>query len=149
MRVSVREVIDAEDERPGPVVWLQPDEREVSTARAFVADAVAALGLSGDADVSLLTSELVSNAVEHAVTERIAVGVSRRGNRARVEVHDQDPARPHLQHPDPRRAGGVGLQLVDALAQAWGVDEIADDGKVVWFEIELPSAPTPTLAGPG
>jgi hypothetical protein len=28
-----------------------------------------------------------------------------------------------------------GLALVDAVAVRWGIDIIADDGKVVWFEL--------------
>ena len=35
-------------------------------------------------------------------------------------------------------AGGFGVRLVDELAASWGVDDLVEDGKCVWFEIELP-----------
>ena len=34
--------------------------------------------------------------------------------------------------------GGRGLPLVSALSAAWGV-QLADDGKVVWAELDVPS----------
>ena len=36
---------------------------------------------------------------------------------------------------DPARVGGLGMRLIDELAADWGVAQVTDDGKVVWFEI--------------
>jgi anti-sigma regulatory factor (Ser/Thr protein kinase) len=85
----------------------------------------------------LLTSELVSNVVLHArtpveLTVRSAQGV------LRVEVGDHSPQLPIVKDYDRTAVTGRGLQLVAALADRWGV-EPSDNGKVVWFEIELDS----------
>jgi hypothetical protein len=33
--------------------------------------------------------------------------------------------------------GGFGLFLVQELAARWGVERVVDDGKQVWFELDL------------
>lgn len=122
---------------------LDVDERQIAAARAFVRTRLASLGLPLVEDVELLTSEVVSNAVEHAVTEHIVLRVRAEGSRVRVEAHDDDPTPPHLEPLDPTRPGGLGMRLVAALADDWGVEEIAEDGKVVWFELDLPGSELP------
>ena len=42
---------------------------------------------------------------------------------------------PRAPDPDPTRASGWGLFLVDELADRWGV-EPADPGTLIWFEID-------------
>ncbi|MER0448998.1 ATP-binding protein [Streptomyces sp. Edi4] len=87
------------------------------------------------ADVAeLLTSELVTNALVH--TDRGAVVTVTVGETGlRVEVRDFA-----TDLPTPRRptsddgTHGRGLVLVEALADAWGVDE-HERGKIVWFEL--------------
>jgi anti-sigma regulatory factor (Ser/Thr protein kinase) len=115
---------------------LPPDARAPSRAR----HAMAGLdGLLGPAypDVALLVSELVTNGVRHADTApeaplRIAVRLA--DDRVRVEVSDQGEGFDHGPlPPDPTRAGGWGLRLVDEIADAWGVDRA--QGTTVWFEI--------------
>ena len=83
------------------------------------------------ADVELLTSELVTNAIRHGRTEML-VTVDVDEERVRVEVADRNPARPQLRVPDER--GGRGLHLVDELSDRWGVHG-GRPGKTVWFEI--------------
>jgi PAS domain S-box-containing protein len=98
-------------------------------------------------DVLLLTSELVTNAIRHGGAagpdDRIRVRVLRRGARVRVEVRDDGPgfARP-ADGERPPGDGGMGLELVDRLADAWGTDRRGRD-TLVWFEVEpnRPSAP--------
>jgi anti-sigma regulatory factor (Ser/Thr protein kinase) len=89
-------------------------------------------------DVAVLTSELVSDAVEHAWTtewEEIVVRVNR-DKRIRVEVIDggtgfnpSAPVCPGLNE------SGLGPFLVDQLASAWGVDR-RGDCTIVWFEVD-------------
>lgn len=91
-----------------------------------------ASGHSTCADVELLTSELVTNAIRHGRTEML-VTVDVDDERVRVEVADRNPARPQLRVPD--ETGGRGLRLVDELSDRWGVHG-GRPGKTVWFEIE-------------
>ncbi|MGA9160645.1 MAG: ATP-binding protein [Actinomycetota bacterium] len=89
-------------------------------------------------DVTVLTSELVSDAVEHAWTtewEEIVLRVNR-GKRIRVEVIDggtgfnpSAPVCPSLSD------SGLGAFLVDQLASAWGIDR-RGDCTIVWFEVD-------------
>lgn len=93
-------------------------------------------------DVTLLTSEVVSDAVRHASTtewEEIVLRVNR-GRRIRVEVIDggtgfnpSAPVRPALND------SGSGHFLVDQLASAWGVDR-RGDRTIVWFEVDSESS---------
>ena len=84
--------------------------------------------------VELLTSELVTNAVRHAATA-IVLTVAAEASTVRVEVSDLDPHLPSMcANPG---IGGYGLRIVDGLATRWGVEQRPNDGKTVWFEIEL------------
>ena len=96
-------------------------------------------------DAMLMTSELVTNAVRHGEAagsdDRIRVRILRQGTRARIEVRDDGPgftARPL----DPLAEGGMGLELVNRLADAWGTDRRGTT-TLVWFELEpeRPGAP--------
>lgn len=119
---------------------------ELSSSPEAAAAARSALdGLSGRVsarrlrDMRLLVSELVTNAVRHAglrQDERIRLIVDFHGPVAHVEVHD--PGRgftPRPPTPDPQRASGWGLYLVEELADRWGV-EGAGRGTRVWFELD-------------
>jgi anti-sigma regulatory factor (Ser/Thr protein kinase) len=85
--------------------------------------------------VLLLVSELVTNAVRHAVGETLRLVVMIDDGALRVEVHDPgggfEPQAPEL---DPARPSGWGLFLVDELADRWGVD--ATPLTRVWFEMD-------------
>jgi DNA-binding NarL/FixJ family response regulator len=100
-------------------------------------------GLLGDTDASvlstveLLVTELVTNAIVHA-SSTPTVDVFVAADNVRVAVRDDDPSMPRPRRPDPNKAGGRGMVLLDELATTWGADP-DDDGKVVWFEIDLPA----------
>jgi len=89
-------------------------------------------------DVKLLMTELVANALKHANRGIQAVIIRiTRNHFVRVEVLDPGP----MFNPDPRPPGtgigsGRGLFLVDAVANAWGV-EPEEAGKKVWFELRV------------
>jgi anti-sigma regulatory factor (Ser/Thr protein kinase) len=89
-------------------------------------------------DAVLLVSEVVTNAVIHARTP-LRLFLHDRPHLVRVEVEDASPDQPvttttTTSAPDALRASGRGLELVERLADAWGV-ESRRTGKVVWFEL--------------
>jgi serine phosphatase RsbU (regulator of sigma subunit)/anti-sigma regulatory factor (Ser/Thr protein kinase) len=89
--------------------------------------------------VVLLASELVTNAVLHAAAPS-EVRVRVRHGRVRLEVHDPSPHLPGPRSRDSNAATGRGILLVEALADAWGVergDGVTDLGKTVWVELDL------------
>ena len=88
--------------------------------------------------VTLLVSELVTNAVLHAGTPcRLSM---RAGTRLRVEVFDHSHRLPGGGlHRDAESHSGRGMLLVDALSAAHGV-EVEPKGKRVWFEVAWPLA---------
>jgi DNA-binding NarL/FixJ family response regulator len=86
------------------------------------------------ADVELLVSELVTNAIIHTSSEpRLEVHV-RRGL-VRVSVYDSDPNPPVARDAPPPDLGGRGLRFVNELSSRWG-SERSGDGKIVWLEID-------------
>lgn len=109
----------------------------VSMARRQVLSAVRGWGLrlSSDRldDLRLLTSELVTNVIEHTHAT-CAVGVQWTGTRVRVEVTDPDPALPQVVEPTAENESGRGLTLVAALSAEWGVSS-NPPGKTVWCEL--------------
>ena len=64
----------------------------------------------------------------------------------RVEVRDHGYGLPVLDHAA-GLDGGLGLRLVDRLADRWGVDQFLP-GKIVWFELEPRAVRPPAGAEP-
>jgi anti-sigma regulatory factor (Ser/Thr protein kinase) len=86
-------------------------------------------------DAKLLTTEVVTNAIRHARGTQAVIVRVRRNNYVRVEVVDQGPMfDPQPQTNRTRAGSGRGLMVVDAVANAWGV-EPDEAGKKVWFEL--------------
>ena len=103
-------------------------------ARRFVRGALDRCGAGDVAEaVTLLVSELATNAVVHAGSD-FTVAVSARPDAVRVEVGDASPVAPARREPGTAAFGGRGLLLVDAIASAWGTEPLGD-GKVVWAEL--------------
>ena len=110
-------------------------------ARANLARLVAGrLGEIDLFDVTVLLSEVVTNAVHHGKTgvdETVIVHVALAPGVLRVEVCDQGPGftRPDVIGARPE-GGGNGLVLLERMSTCWGV--AGDDGTCVWFERVLP-----------
>lgn len=107
-----------------------------SVARRFVREALAQWGYASLSEtVTLLTSELVTNAVLHAGAA-VALSVCADGGRLRVEVEDCSPRLPSTLHYEGVAQTGRGLALVERSAAEWGVRPTSG-GKTVWFEVAL------------
>jgi anti-sigma regulatory factor (Ser/Thr protein kinase) len=87
---------------------------------------------------SLLATELVTNAVRHAgltFHEAIGLEVGIKDQMLRVSVTDDGPGFDKPAHPVGGLGGGFGLQLLEAIADRWGVNR--NGVTEVWFEIDL------------
>lgn len=115
-------------------ISLDPLAASPSAARRFVEGALGRWGATEILeDMQLLASELVTNAVLHARTT-IELVLTQRHDAVRLEVHDR---RVSLEPVTPVERGR-GLQLIEGLAQQWGI--IHDGtGKIVWLEIPFPA----------
>jgi anti-sigma regulatory factor (Ser/Thr protein kinase) len=121
---------------------LPASSEAVNDAAALAADACRAWSLPRlSYSARLLITELVSNAVRHAGTE-VVVTVARRDQGLFLAVRDGSMALPRGLTVAGLAAGrpqcGHGLQMVDALATAWGAQRTDDGtGKVVWATLHL------------
>jgi anti-sigma regulatory factor (Ser/Thr protein kinase) len=122
-----------------------PDEvSSVPLARHLTAELLKRWGLSTHREVAtLLTSELVTNALLHAGTGlSLTVAVGEGALEIAVGDHDHlssASVKAHLSgladaHDNVIAEGGRGLLLIDALADAWGVDQ-DDHQKWVWVRL--------------
>jgi anti-sigma regulatory factor (Ser/Thr protein kinase) len=102
--------------------------------------------------VTLVASELVTNAVRHTRTSPssliesddldqaiVAMRIRLTPAGLFVEVWDRDPRPPILTHATALDEGGRGLALVAALARTWHhyTCDTTTGGKVVWAEITI------------
>src|SRR5918997_1912372 len=78
---------------------------------------------------SLVTTELVTNAVIHAESDAV-VTISAAGDIVRVSVRDFSRTRPTFR-PATAPVGGRGLRIIAAITNRWGT-EVLSDGKIVW-----------------
>ena len=122
---------------------------QVSGARAFIARTLAGIpGVDSDA-ATLLTSELVTNAIKHThsgtpggTVTVVVIGVP---DGVLVEVVDDGSRGAPIVKGDVYTAEGHGMFLVQELAEQWGY--LRDPaGTTVWFR--LAAADTPGRAAP-
>ena len=114
---------------------LENEPRSSAAARRVVERLEPELDAETLANLRLLVSELVTNAIEHVPgDEDIAITVGVRDGRVRVEVTDAGPGFTHRA----RRSGdpqgsGWGLHFVALIADSWGAQP--GEGGSVWFEM--------------
>ncbi|MGQ4485793.1 ATP-binding protein [Streptomyces sp. SAS_281] len=93
-------------------------------------------------DLLLCVSELLANVITH-VGERTPVSLRLSATPSRrVRVAVSDPAAtvwPVLRETGPEGTSGRGLQLLDALALRWGVEQ-SPHRKTVWCELRAPGS---------
>jgi anti-sigma regulatory factor (Ser/Thr protein kinase) len=99
------------------------------------------------ANAQLLLSELVTNSVRHSgvpAGDELVVRLRVWDDCVRIEV--EDPGHDGAIAPrsrDPIEAGGMGLNLVQALSERWGLVRAADGPTRVWAQVECRAAPGP------
>ncbi|HEX6500242.1 MAG TPA: ATP-binding protein [Micromonosporaceae bacterium] len=127
--------------RPGsggddiPSRTFEQSRLSVPAARDWVLSFVSDLSPDLVQVTALLASELVTNAVLYGCGRfQVSVERSRDQHRVRVGVTDAGKGQPTPRHPDRTAEHGRGLQLVKALATAWGVRR-GPCTKTVWFEL--------------
>jgi anti-sigma regulatory factor (Ser/Thr protein kinase) len=115
-----------------------------SIARRWVSAMLASWDLplcaASEATIAELTSELVTNAVQHAALPArgscdIRINVRVGDTTVWLAVCDPDPTLPTQRAPDFLAESGRGLFLVDAQADQWGAVQ-HEAGKYVWFSLE-------------
>jgi anti-sigma regulatory factor (Ser/Thr protein kinase) len=107
----------------------------VAGARHFVRDILSDQPRETVEAAELMTSELATNSVRHAHSD-FELAVERSRDEVRVEVSDQGQGQPVPRNPSPRARSGRGLQIVEGLAEDWGVTP-SPNGKLVWFTLRL------------
>ncbi|WP_432009906.1 ATP-binding SpoIIE family protein phosphatase [Streptomyces cucumeris] len=125
------------------------DLRSVGNVREFLRHYAHSRGWDEiTADLELIATEVVTNALMHADSE-VDVRLREYSDRLRVEVLDSDP-RPPMPAPitvsdsvQDSSEHGRGLVIVEALAAAWG-NSPSGRGKSVWFELPLPGGTRPS-----
>ncbi|MFJ9559354.1 SpoIIE family protein phosphatase [Streptomyces fuscichromogenes] len=115
---------------------LPSDPAVVSRSRAAVTAQLTAWGLDELAFATeLVASELVTNAIRHAVGP-LRLRLLR--DRALIcEVSDGSSTLPRLRRARSEDEGGRGLFLVAQLTERWGT-RYTSEGKTIWTELPLP-----------
>ncbi len=114
---------------------LKAEGATAAAARRFVAAALLDSGFPTACvdQAVLLTSEAVSSAIVHPGTD-VQVAVVADLAMARVEVCDSHPTFAAVASADPQASSAMCLRVIENLAEAWGVEQLAE-GKRVWFEV--------------
>ena len=139
----------------------------VTEARAFTLRTMLRWGVADRShDVASVVSELLTNALRHAVAPRAAqapehapsqqlatawpgrirLGLLFAGHGVLCAIADPSAAPPVLRQPDWLDESGRGLQLVASLSESWGHCATSDpQGKVVWATFTAKRRPQPDL----
>lgn len=113
-----------------------PVPAAVSSARHFVRDALTAWDLPAlIGDVTLVTSELATNAITHG-SSPFRTSLTRADGVVRVAVEDRSRAWPERHHARPSDQDGRGMAIVATLSQRSGCESTAG-GKVAWAELSI------------
>lgn len=116
------------------VLLLNRHPAEVARARRYVAQQCADLPSDVRSIAQLLTSEVVTNALEHGAGD-IWLRLSTADRALRIEVTDASGSAPLRQQAPPESLRGRGLMILESLATAWGVTPAEPAGKTVWFTL--------------
>ncbi|MGW1888401.1 ATP-binding protein [Streptomyces sp. NPDC001970] len=127
---------------------LDGTPRNACQARRFVA-----LTLNGweleplIPDMALIVSELVTNAVRHALGAQpqeaateypLWLGLVRHPGHLVCSVADPSPEPPRTRDADADALDGRGLELIGALSESWSWSPTEPRGKTVWARLAVP-----------
>jgi anti-sigma regulatory factor (Ser/Thr protein kinase) len=105
------------------------------SARRFVSDSIVDVSEEISETAALIASELATNCVRHAASA-FEIRVEQLPDRIHIEVEDDGRGNPVVRSPDVTDTSGRGLQIVEALADDWGViPKPETTGKTVWVTI--------------
>ncbi len=114
----------------------------LAQARRFIRQTLVHWGVLGCIeDVALVATELVANALCHALSPTAPgrggwLGLARAGSTLLCSVQDSCSKAPSPRPHSPLSESGYGLSIVDALSNAWGYKIMEDGrGKTVWAYI--------------
>lgn len=113
-------------------IEVRCDLKAMAAARAQVVDAASGWGYPSVAELEVVTSELLTNAIAHAgsaATLRCSMDAD---GAIDIAVSDDSRAMPVEQHLGDVATHGRGLTIIEALAESWGTTLIPGDGKTVW-----------------
>src|SRR5215467_7829358 len=109
-------------------------------------------------DAVVIASELATNAIRHGTPAatgdkasdpgRVELSWCLQASRLICVVTDQTGTPPTVASQDPEAESGHGLQIVGALAAAWGWTILGTGEKAVWAALELPGHADATPGGP-
>jgi anti-sigma regulatory factor (Ser/Thr protein kinase) len=125
--------------RPEPHSVAGARERVIALAEPFVDGPRVA-------DLRLVISEVITNAVRHGGSGDVIVGVMAKQDYLCVQVTDTGAGfapRPRAFEPDDD--GGFGLFLVERLTRRWGLTR-EDSNTRVWFEFDFVAEPDAAAA---
>jgi anti-sigma regulatory factor (Ser/Thr protein kinase) len=121
---------------------LPAEYASVGAARRFVNEVLGTVVTPEAMEVTtLMTSEVVTNAVVHAGSP-VDLVVRQIGRCVQVETTDAAKQPPVVVARADTSASGLGMAIVAALSEEWGVVPTAE-GKTVWFRY------APGFRGPG
>jgi two-component sensor histidine kinase len=126
---------------------LVPGPESVSAAREFTAATLRSWELGGLVEEAIIVaSELVTNAIRHGMcwagaedeTAGVELAWQRHSDRIICVVTDCSSMPPVLEQADMNAESGRGLQVVSALAAAWGWVVLGAREKAVWAAFLAP-----------
>ena len=141
-------------------IGLAPVPESARAARAFTVATLRKWHLDAlIEDAVVIASELATNAIQHgtpavmgdaageAESGRIELSWCHQASRLICVVTDQTGTPPALAAGGPEAESGHGLQIVGALAVAWGWTILGTGEKAVWAALELPGPADTAVKG--
>lgn len=114
------------------------EPESVAAARRFTKSTLNAAARETLEAIELMVSELATNCIRHTKTG-FELTITDEAGQIRIEVTDSAGGSPRMRRPDITDPTGRGLQIVDLLSEAWGVEDAAGPGKTVWFVVATPA----------